>query len=326
MGKQFIIKYQEVKSKPNLPRTLGRLFLFVLLLAPTVPVTANGFVVQRIDSGCIDWSATAVKASGIIVPDEDDADRPTEPSSACVGAAMQAAEDRLLETVATIRIDAASQVADRMAESVVFRDELIQLTRNAAVARQKYSSDGTLEIELAMKLTGGFAQFVLPKEIRQVGTVTTMAGRRPFTVTTLVAAAEAANGPHTGLILDATGIDVQPAMVPLIVDESGEEVYGPAFVSREFAVSTGMSGFATTVSAARTNEKRVGNRPLVVKAIRTDTRGPTVLVIANADAAKLRSSAVYLDFLKACRVCIVMGPQPTPIVHPADSDTPSDGG
>jgi len=113
--------------------------------------------------------------------------------------------------------------------------------------------------------------------------------------------------PHTGLIIDATGIQAKPSLVPIVVDESGEVVYGPAFVSREFAVSRGMSGYATSVAAAR-EDKRIGTQPLVIKAIRTRATGPTDLVIANTDAARLRSSVVHLNFLRACRVMIVMDP------------------
>ena len=57
-------------------------------------------------------------------------------------------------------------------------------------------------------------------------------------------------------------------------------------------------------------DERVGNHPMVVKAIRTHSTGETDLVISRADAAQLRSSVVHLNFLKACRVSIVMDPEP----------------
>ena len=113
--------------------------------------------------------------------------------------------------------------------------------------------------------------------------------------------------PYSGVIIDATGIGAQPSLVPVIVDESGEVVYGSAYVSREFAVSRGMSGYSATLNAAR-NDPRVGSHPMIVKAVRTRPGGYTDLVISTADAARLRSSAVHLDFLKACRVSIVIDP------------------
>ena len=41
-------------------------------------------------------------------------------------------------------------------------------------------------------------------------------------------------------IIDAKGLNAKPAMSPKVVDENGQEVYGSAYVSREFAVQQGM--------------------------------------------------------------------------------------
>lgn len=215
------------------------------------------------------------------------------------------AQANLLETVGAVRINAASRVADRMAQSSEFRDGLTALAKNAAVTRQEYLSDGTLEIELTMNLTGGFGQFVLPDEIHQVESVTTMTVDQAGSKQTTSTEDGTDNGTYTGLIIDATGIGAVPSLVPVVVDESDDVVYGPAIASREFAVSRGISGFATTLNEAR-HDKRVGDRPMVVKAIRTRSTGSTDIVISTADAARLRSSVVHLNFMKACRVCIVM--------------------
>jgi len=196
-------------------------------------------------------------------------------------------------------------VADRVQGNPDFLEGLRTLVGNAAVTRQEYLSDGTLEIELTMNLTGGFGQFVLPEEIRQVEPVTTMNAVQKGANAASREKGSTDSAPYTGLIVDAVGIGALPALVPVIVDESGEVVYGSAFASREFAVSRGMSGFAATLDAAR-KDPRVGDRPLVVKAIRTRSTGNTDLVIPTTDAARLRSSAIHLNFLKACRVCIVL--------------------
>ena len=283
--------------------------LFVLLLA--TPAVANNTLVQALDTGCIDWAAGTVRVSGIGAPAAiDDGSSPDSPSD-ILDTARQMAQSNLLETLGAIRINAVSRVADRVAQNAAFRDGLITLARNAAITRQEYLSDGTVEIELTMNLTGGFGQFVLPEEIRQVDSVTTMNGAEPVTDKHTTPVDGTDGGPYTGLILDATGIGAKPSLVPVVVDGSEEVVYGPAFVSREFAVSRGMTGFATTLAAAR-NDKRVGNRPMVVKAIRTHSTGKTDLVISSADAARLRSSVVHLNFLKACRVSIVMDPEAGP--------------
>lgn len=296
-----------MKVKSILLHFLALSLLFVLpVAAPGMAGTAGDALIQVLDTGRIDWSAGTVRATGVASPAINDGRPPDSPPD-ILASARQMAHANLLETVAAIRINSVSRVADCVARSTAFRDGLATLSRNASLTHQKYLSDGTAEIELTMNLTGGFGQFVLPEEIRQVEPVTTMTASEPVSAP----ADGTGRDPYTGLILDATGIGAKPSLVPVVVDESGEAVYGPAFVSREFAVSRGMSGFATTLAAAR-SDKRVGSRPLVVKAIRTRSTGVTDLVISSADAARLRSSVVHLKFLKACRVSIVMDPEPNP--------------
>lgn len=256
-------------------------------------------------TGCIDWRTRTIRSHGVASPaPEKDGEPPATPSEV-LNTARRTARDNLLETVQHVRINAASRVKDRVVQSSAFRDGLIALVNNASITHQAYLSDGTLEIELTMNMTGGFAQFVLPEEIHQVEPVTTVTASK--TKSEAVAAPEKRleNDAYTGLIIDASGIGATPSMVPVVVDESDAVVYGPAIASREFAVSRGMSGFSTTLHGAR-DDQRVGERPMVVKAIRIRPPGRTELVISIADAARLRSSVVHLEFLKACRVNIVM--------------------
>jgi hypothetical protein len=92
----------------------------------------------------------------------------------------------------------------------------------------------------------------------------------------------------------------------MLVDENNEEVYGAAFVSREFAVQQGMCGYARFTETARdVNSRRVGQRPLIIKGLRRSSRGPCDIVISNSDAAKIRSASAHLAFLKQCRVVVL---------------------
>ncbi len=295
-----------MKVKFTFFHILSLSLLFVLPLAASG--VADGPLVQILNTGCIDWSAGTIRVNGVAAPATfDDGESPDSPAE-ILDTARRIAQFNLIETAGVIPINAVSQIADRMAQSTDFRDGLISLARNASLTRQEYLSDGTVEIELTMNLTGGFSQFVLPEEIRQVDSVVTMTAAESDADKPVKPVEGIDGDAYTGLIIDATGIGAKPSLAPVVVDESEDVVYGPAFVSREFAVSRGMSGFATTLAAAR-NDKRVGPRPLVVKAIRTRSTGETDLVISSADGARLRSSVVHLNFLKACRVSIVMDPE-----------------
>jgi hypothetical protein len=94
-------------------------------------------------------------------------------------------------------------------------------------------------------------------------------------------------------------------MSPKILDERGQEVYGSAYVSREYAVQQGMAGYAKDLTASQTNP-RVTDQPLTVKGLRTEGPGQSNLVISNADADQIRGASENLSFLKKCRVMIVL--------------------
>ena len=150
-----------MKEKFTLLFSIGLSLLLMLPLAS--PVGANKTLIQELDTGFIDWSAGTVRASGVVAPAaDDDGHAPNSPSN-MVAAARRRAQSNLLKTVGAIRIDAGSKVAEVAAQSAAFRDGLTSLVRNAEITRQEHLSDGSLEIELTMTLTGGFSQFVLPE-------------------------------------------------------------------------------------------------------------------------------------------------------------------
>ena len=94
-------------------------------------------------------------------------------------------------------------------------------------------------------------------------------------------------------------------MSPRIIDESGREVYGSMNVEREYAIQQGMSGYARDLTAAQSNP-RVTNNPMSIKGLKAEGAGRSDIVIANADAEKIRGGGGNLDFLKKCRVMIVL--------------------
>jgi hypothetical protein len=167
------------------------------------------------------------------------------------------------------------------------------MVKRAQVVKKEYFSDGTIEVTMEMNLRGGFAQLVLPGEIRPLESIRTMA---PVT-----------NSPSvfTGLVVDTRGLGTKPVMAPKILDENAREVYGSAFVSREYAVQQGMSGYSKDLAAAQSNQ-RVGDNPLTVKGLRTEGVEHSDVIISNVDARWLRSASENLSFMKKCRVIIVV--------------------
>ncbi len=94
-------------------------------------------------------------------------------------------------------------------------------------------------------------------------------------------------------------------MVPKILNEDGKEVYGSAWVNRDYAVREGMVGYLKDPVAAQANP-RVTDKPLMVKALKVSGDARVDLVVTNADAATLHGAAQNLSFLEKCRVIILV--------------------
>jgi len=284
------------------------IFSIILVVLLTLPVSLycaewEDFM-EPMASGTINWTKGVVQAKGIGAPPEKYYGKPQARPMALRAAKLDAMRN-LLEATQGVRINSRTTVKDFAVESDIIMSQVQGMVKGAQIVKQEYLSDGTVEITMQMSLQGGFAQLVLPQEIKQIESIKPIlpATKKPVTPSIQILEPEVAV--YTGLVIDARGISVRPAMAPKILSENGQEVYGSAFVSREFAVQQGMSGYAKVLTAAQSNP-RVTNNPLTVKGLRTDGPGRSDIIVSNADAARLRSASEHLSFLKKCRVMIVV--------------------
>jgi len=262
----------------------------------TIPFYGYGdqsqdYVVKK-DKGIINWTKGIVQATGIGAPPEKFYGKPNARPMALRAAKLDAYRN-ILEVVNGVRINSATVVKDFAVENDVIMTKVEGMVKGAEVVKQEYLSDGTVEITMQMDLRGGFAQLVLPEDIKPLESI------KP------AIPPQSSSAVYTGLVVDARGLKTRPAMSPKILDENGQEVYGSAFVSREYAVQQGMSGYAKDLGAAKGNQ-RVTNNPLTVKGLRAEGAGRSDIVISNADASRLRSASENLSFMKKCRVMIVV--------------------
>jgi len=271
------------------------LVVVFLLVIPTFGFAADGQdFVEQLGQGSINWNQGTILAKGIGAPPEKLYGKPSARPMALRAATLDAYRN-ILEVVVGVRIDSATVVRDYTVENDVIRTKVDGMIKGAQIIKKEYLSDGTVEITMQMNMRGGFSQLMLPEEIKPLESI------KPVPMTQ----AQTSTAVFTGLVVDAKGLKVRPAMSPKILDENKQEVYGSAYVSREFAVQQGMSGYAKEVATAQHNQ-RVTDNPLTVKGLRTEGPGRSDVVISNADASMLRSASENLSFMKKCRVMIVV--------------------
>lgn len=257
------------------------------------------------EKGTIDWTAGVVAARGIGIPATYTLDgKARSDPKEIFFQAINKSQHNLLETIVSLRIDSQDRVIDVVENYPSIMTQLRDMAhKTAEVEKQrKYHYDGTVEVWSQMRLSGGFSQLILPQEIRQIESIQRFLTRsNPSKLQTRSRLSDI----YSGIVLDARGIQAVPVLAPKILDENLEEVFGPAYVSREFAVQHGVVRYTTDVWRAKFNP-RISDSPLIIKALKVLWPGRCDYIISNADAAKLRSASEHLVFLKQCRVIIIL--------------------
>lgn len=277
-----------------------------LLLVLALGIVSSGWALaqtsgQGIDArctkpderACIDWERQVAIAVGTGAPASWAQNAAQKNISAERAARLDAARN-LLELIKGVALTSDSTVNQSMiASDAVSTSIQGELNSIRAVERPRYFSDGSVQVKLEASL-----RQVIPADLyagppREIGA--------PGAAAPLVSTGTA----YTGLILDARGLGVNPAMSPKVFDPDGREVYGSAFVSREFAVSQGVVGYVKSVEQAMQTDRVKGN-PAVVKAVEAKGANKADLVVGKEDAEKLRTLSQQQTFMREARVMIVV--------------------
>jgi hypothetical protein len=281
----------------------------IVAMLALISATGNGAdprsLIEIKKNGTIDWTTGVVEAKGVGVPAPYTyPPKPRAQAEEILSKAITKAGHNLLETIVSLRIDSQNRVIDIVENFPIIMKQLRDMAQKAPEIEKlrKYQYDGTVEAWSQMPLSGGFSQLILPPEIRQIEPIKQVfKAKNPSKLRTRSRSSEI----FTGMVVDARNIQAVPVLAPKIMDEKLEEVFGPAFVSREFAVQHGMVRYTTDLWKAKFHP-RVSYNPLIVKALKTILPGRCDFIISNADAAKLRSASEHLLFMRECRVVIVL--------------------
>jgi hypothetical protein len=289
-----------------MPRTIVIFFALLLVLCPaSFSADTEGGYVQDFEmqqgKGSIDWESGYVTATGIGMAPPG-ASSKAQARALALRAATVTARRNLLEIVKDVHIDSTTTIRNNMVADDTVESVIRGKLHNSRILDTAYMSDGTVQVTVGFSQRGELADAVLPKKPEfKSGAVKQASGEedeeeyRPLS-----------GGPYTGLLVDARGLSLRPALTPRILDPEGEVVYGKDYVSREYAVSQGMAGYAVSLASAFNNQ-RVGENPLMIEAVKTAGAAGTDMVVSESDAGLVRSLAREGDVLEKCRVMVILG-------------------
>ncbi len=140
-----------------------------------------------------------------------------------IEAAKRVALRNLLETVKGMSITSETTVENAMIASDVINTKVSGIVRNFKVVNTRYMSTGDVEVDVEIPLSGVLADALLPEAGTTDGPGQGLPGYQ-------LGSTRPRARVFTGLIIDARGTGVRPAMAPKIIDEQGNEVYGTGYV------------------------------------------------------------------------------------------------
>jgi hypothetical protein len=180
------------------------------------------------------------------------------------------------------------------------RTKVEGFVKGARIVKEQEMADGAYETTVEMKLAGEFSNLLLPKVSPKTDPLPQY--KKP--------AAGTVSGPksYTGLVVDARGIGASPALAPRILNEQGEEAYSVAYVAERNVADQGIAVYVPDPPSAESHP-RVTNTPLVIKALRSEGKQHTDLVIKDADAQTIHGVPEHFKFLKNAKVLIILDQQ-----------------
>ena len=261
-------------------------------------------LVEFREKSLINWDKRWVTATGVGRPAPKTIHDPDLRRQWAVTAAKKNAVKNLFKTIWTINIDSNRRIGDVAPIDIHVLNQLIDMANTLPVHGQRLFPNGFTEVDIHMDMNGAFARLTLPENIKKLESIKPVFSNKNRAKQSLVSKERMSRDVFTGLVVDAKDIGARPSISPRILDKNNREIYGAAFVSREFAVQKGISGYMTDIKAAQKNP-RVGGKPLIVRGLIAIGAARSDIVISNLDASKLRGASEHLIFLKKCGVIIV---------------------
>jgi hypothetical protein len=268
-------------------------------------------VIEHHELGSVNWSRRVTDARGYGAPVEQTLPSDVNKQERLTQLAQSKAHENLMAIILSIPLD-----SERLASTVIFSqndimNQIRTMIGQSKILKKEYMTDGSVEVVHELSFDGGFAQLLLPEEIQQIQPLKTVREKLPGVKKSLEASGQINPEipvPYTGLIVNTRGLTVRPVLSPKVLDESGQEVYGPAFISREYAVQHGTVYYSRSLKDPAI-AGRTGDHPLIVTGLKTQGTRQSDVLISSADASLLHSNSAHLEFLSQCRVVIIIDKQ-----------------
>jgi hypothetical protein len=289
-----------------MPLRIVFFILVSLLVFPAPARSFQGFVQPFGENASIAWGNGEIVVVRMLEKAEDGESEKVAPL-AVRKAAMQARK-QMLDMILSIRID-----SKRTVSAFLSGDDELAVRVRGSIQNSPFKRPSVFDesggVRVSEILRGKLAELVLPTTIQfqsgiQPRLSTSMEQSLAFSDAVPEVVGSGADA-YTGLIIDARGLKVTPALAPVVYGQDGLGAYGAFLISRKNAIDNGVVAYATSSDPVVLRE-RVGSRPLMVKALTTYGSWRTDLIISSPMARLVRAVMRPGDIVDKCRVVIVV--------------------
>jgi len=263
-------------------------------------------------NGCIDWANGVIYAAGMGVPNPNFKTQAQRTYSA-YEASKTVAMRNLLQMVEGINISSSRTVKAGMLESDTINTQISGKIRHVEeVGRPKTMNDGSVWVTMRMYLRD-IVSILMNNQQFAIQANEQMIQQTPQKQTAPAEPEENEEGiqyggeadtVYGGLIIDARGTGLVPAMSPKIYNTEGKEIYGSAAIERDFVLRYGIAGYVKDIEKSATN-KRIKGKPLYVKGGLSEGKSSD-LILSDKDSELIQQLDASQSFLREARVLIVI--------------------
>ena len=278
---------------------MGMFKTLLFIVGLGIPLFSQGFIGDQLENGSVNYADRTITAIGIgFIP--ENAINAGQARRAALRISKQDALRNLIEIVNGVVVTSETTVSGAMFDDEI-KTKVKGVIRGAEQKGEpKYLSDTSVEVTYQVKMSG-ISEVLIPPAIISAALENTGTEKKSVVNETIDPSA----GDITGIIIDAKGLKVRPALAPKVINKDGGIVYGPGDYSREYAVTQGVVGYSKTIESAK-KDSRVKGNPLVIKATGVSGQNSTDVIIGNDDIKRVGSANTSYGVLKDCRIIILL--------------------
>jgi hypothetical protein len=279
---------------------------FFIIFCITALFAQDNFIGDVFDRGKIDYGNRTIQATGIgFIP--SNVINAGQARRSAMRIAKQDALRQLIEIVNGVNVTSETTISGAMFDDVIKTQVQGAIRGARRVGQPTYLSDTSVEVIYEVSMND-ISRVLLPMaekaptlNYNDVNTSAPSSG----TASSSEATSSQTSGGVTGIIIDATGLGLRPAMSPRILNQDGSVLYGPGQYSRDYAASNGVVGYAKSLDQAK-GDSRVQGNPLVLRASSASGSSSVDVIISNTDSGALSTADASAGLLKNCRVMFVL--------------------